>query len=102
MDRATDAEGMRKNVELVRLLREAVGEETELMFDVYSGWDLPTRSPGPKQVERYRPRWIEEATLAEKIDSFARVPQGHVDSRRQRRTHSGPVGSLRLPERRRA
>ena len=31
-------EGMRKNVELVRILRETVGDDTELMFDAYSGW----------------------------------------------------------------
>jgi L-rhamnonate dehydratase len=69
-------EGMRKNVELVRLLREAVGEDTELMFDVYSGWDLTYTLEWAKQVERYRPRWIEEATQAEKIDSFAQLRKG--------------------------
>jgi len=69
-------EGMRKNVELVRLLRETVGEETELMFDVYSGWDLTYALEWAKQVERYRPRWIEEATQAEKIDSFAQLRKG--------------------------
>jgi L-alanine-DL-glutamate epimerase-like enolase superfamily enzyme len=69
-------EGMRKNVDLVRLLREAVGEDTELMFDVYSGWDLTYALEWAKQVERYRPRWIEEATQAEKIDSFAQLRKG--------------------------
>jgi L-alanine-DL-glutamate epimerase-like enolase superfamily enzyme len=69
-------EGMRKNVDLVRLLREAVGEDTELMFDVYSGWDLSYALEWAKQVERYRPRWIEEATQAEKIDSFAQLRKG--------------------------
>jgi L-rhamnonate dehydratase len=69
-------EGMRKNVELVRLLRDAVGEDTELMFDVYSGWDLSYALEWAKQVERYRPRWIEEATQAEKIDSFAQLRKG--------------------------
>jgi L-rhamnonate dehydratase len=69
-------EGMRKNVELVRLLREALGDDTELMFDVYSGWDLSYALEWAKQVERYRPRWIEEATQAEKIDSFAQLRKG--------------------------
>jgi L-alanine-DL-glutamate epimerase-like enolase superfamily enzyme len=69
-------EGMKKNVEIVRLLREAVGEETELMFDVYSGWDLTYTLAWAKQVEKYRPRWIEEATQAEKIDSFAQLRKG--------------------------
>lgn len=68
--------GLKKNVELVRLLREAVGEETELMFDVYSGWDLTYALEWAKQVERYRPRWIEEATQAEKIGSFVELRKG--------------------------
>ena len=69
-------EGLRKNVELVRLLRETVGEDTELMFDVYSGWDLSYTLEWAKQVEKYRPRWIEEMTQAEKIDSFAQLRKG--------------------------
>jgi L-rhamnonate dehydratase len=69
-------DGLKKNVELVRLLREAVGEETELMFDVYSGWNLSYALEWAKQVERYRPRWIEEATQAEKIGSFAELHKG--------------------------
>lgn len=69
-------EGMKKNVELVRTVREAVGEETELMFDVYSGWDLTYVLEWAKQVEKYRPRWIEEATQAEKIGAFAQLRKG--------------------------
>ena len=63
-------EGMRKNVELVRILRETVGEDTELMFDAYSGWDQNYALEWAHQVERYRPRWMEEVTHPEKIDSF--------------------------------
>jgi L-alanine-DL-glutamate epimerase-like enolase superfamily enzyme len=69
-------EGMKKNVDLVRVVREAVGDETELMFDVYSGWDLTYALAWAKQVERYRPRWIEEATQAEKIGSFVELRRG--------------------------
>lgn len=69
-------EGLRKNVEIVRVLREAVGDDTELMFDVFSGWDLTYTLQWAKQVERYRPRWIEEATQAEKIGSFAELHKG--------------------------
>ncbi len=64
-------EGMRKNVELVRILRETLGDDTELMFDAYSGWDQDYALEWAHQVERYRPHWIEEATHPEKIDSFA-------------------------------
>lgn len=69
-------EGLRKNVEIVKLLRETLGDDTELMFDVYSGWDLTYTLAWAKQVEKYRPRWIEEATQAEKIDSFAALRKG--------------------------
>jgi len=68
--------GMRKNVDIVRTLRETVGDDTELMFDVYSGWDMTYALAWARQVAPYRPRWIEEATQAEKIDSFAELRKG--------------------------
>ncbi len=75
--------GLSKNVELVRVLREAVGDEVDLMFDAFSGWDLNYTLAWAKQVERYRPRWIEEAFEADKIESFAQL----------RRATSVPVAS---------
>jgi L-rhamnonate dehydratase len=64
-------EGMRKNVELVRILRETVGDDTELMFDSFSGWDQDYALEWAHQVEQYRPHWMEESTHPEKIESFA-------------------------------
>jgi L-alanine-DL-glutamate epimerase-like enolase superfamily enzyme len=69
-------EGLRKNIDTVRLLREAVGEDVELMFDVYMGWDLTYTLAWARQAERYRPRWVEEATQAEKIGAFAELRKG--------------------------
>jgi L-rhamnonate dehydratase len=66
-------EGMRKNVELVRVLRETVGDDTELMFDAYSGWDQTYALEWAHQVEKYHPRWMEEVTHPEKIESFAEI-----------------------------
>jgi len=63
-------EGMRRNVELVKTLRETLGDDTELMFDAFSGWDLTFALEWAHQVEQYRPRWIEEAMHPEKIESF--------------------------------
>jgi L-alanine-DL-glutamate epimerase-like enolase superfamily enzyme len=77
------AAGMTKNVELVRNLREALGEEFEIMFDAYSGWDLTYALEWARRVERYRPHWIEEAFHPEKIESFAAL----------RRAISFPVAS---------
>ena len=76
-------EGMRKNVELVKLLRETLGPDTQLMFDAYSGWDFNYALEWAKQVEQYRPHWIEEAMHPEKIESFATL----------RRSTSVPIAS---------
>jgi L-alanine-DL-glutamate epimerase-like enolase superfamily enzyme len=64
------ADGMRRNVELVKILRETLGDDTELMFDAFSGWDLTYALEWGRQVEKYHPRWIEEAMHPEKIESF--------------------------------
>jgi L-rhamnonate dehydratase len=66
-------EGMRKNVELVRILRETLGEDAEIMFDAYSGWDQDYALEWAHQVEKYRPFWMEEVTHPEKIESFAAI-----------------------------
>jgi len=62
--------GLKKNVEMVRILREAVGDDVQLMFDAYNGWDLTYALEWSRQVERWRPHWIEEAFHPEKIGSF--------------------------------
>lgn len=64
-------EGMHKNVELVRVLRETLGDDTDLMFDAFNGWDLGYAIEWARRVEQYRPRWIEEPMLSEKIESFS-------------------------------
>lgn len=69
-------EGMEKNVELVKTLRETLGEDSEIMFDAYSGWDQDYALEWAKRVEPYRPFWMEEVTHPEKIDSFALIRRG--------------------------
>ena len=69
-------EGMRKNIELVKTLRETLGDDYEIMFDAYSGWDQDYALEWARQVERYRPYWMEEVTHPEKVDSFAAIRRG--------------------------
>lgn len=76
-------EGLEKNVELVRILRETLGNSTEIMFDSFSGWDLMYALEWAKRVEKYHPFWMEESTHPEKIESFATL----------RRSTSIPVAS---------
>jgi L-alanine-DL-glutamate epimerase-like enolase superfamily enzyme len=77
------AEGLARNVAMVRNLREALGGDVEIMFDAFSGWNLDYAIAWAKQVEPLRPRWIEEAFHPEKIESFAAL----------RRATSVPVAS---------
>ena len=70
------AEGMTKNVELVKTLRETLGDEYEIMFDAFSGWDQDYALEWAKRVEQYRPFWMEEVTHPEKVDSFASIRRG--------------------------
>jgi L-alanine-DL-glutamate epimerase-like enolase superfamily enzyme len=66
-------EGMEKNVDLVRVLRETLGDDSEIMFDAYSGWDQDYALEWAHRVEQYRPHWMEEVTHPEKIESFAAI-----------------------------
>jgi len=68
-------EGLAKNVELVKTLRETMGDRAEIMFDAFQGWHLDYAIAWAKQVERYRPRWIEEPFHMEKLDSFVKLRQ---------------------------
>lgn len=63
--------GLAKNVELVRVLRQAVGDDVQLMFDAYMGWTMDYAIAWAKQVEPFRPRWIEEAFPPDKLEAFA-------------------------------
>ncbi len=65
--------GMDLNVALVRELRAAVGDEVEIGFDAYQGWDLNYAMQWCRKVEQYRPWFIEEAFATADLDSFIRL-----------------------------
>jgi L-rhamnonate dehydratase len=67
------ARGMDLNVKLVRALRDAVGEDGEIMFDAYQGWDLRYALEWCRKVERYRPAWLEEPFPVADLESFQRL-----------------------------
>ncbi|HET7810900.1 MAG TPA: enolase C-terminal domain-like protein [Steroidobacteraceae bacterium] len=67
------ARGMDLNVQLVKSLREAVGDDVQLMFDAYQGWDLQYALEWCRKVEQYRPYWIEEAVPMSDLESFIRL-----------------------------
>jgi L-rhamnonate dehydratase len=67
------ARGMDLNVALVKELRAAVGDDVQLMFDAYQGWDLQYALEWCHKVEQYRPYWIEEAVPMSDLESFIRL-----------------------------
>ena len=67
--------GLNFNIQMVENLRNAVGDNYELMFDVFSGWDLIYAIRWAKAVEQYRPRWIEEAFAMDKMASFKELKE---------------------------
>ena len=53
------AEGMQRNVDLVRTVREAVGE-SDVMADASAGWTLDLRKKNASLLEPFHFRWLEE------------------------------------------
>ncbi|HEY3083159.1 MAG TPA: enolase C-terminal domain-like protein [Chloroflexota bacterium] len=65
--------GIEANTALVRSLREAVGPEVDLMLDAWSSWDVPYAVTMAERIREYRPRWLEEPVLADRIESYAEI-----------------------------
>lgn len=66
-------EGVRKNIELMKALREAAGEDMEIMLDCWSSWDVPYTLKMAGLLAEYRPFWFEEPVLADLPQSYARL-----------------------------
>jgi len=55
--------GMEKNIELVRAVRETVGDSIDLMADAYMGWTLDYAMRMLPLLEPFRLRWLEEPVI---------------------------------------
>lgn len=67
--------GLNKSIELVEELRDALGDDAQIMFDAFMGWDIPFATQWCKAVEKYRPYWIEEAFPVDHLESFIQLRQ---------------------------
>lgn len=67
------AAGMRKNVEMVKVVREAVGDEVEIMLEAYMGFNFAYAKQFLKALEPYRLRWAEELLLPDEIHNFSKL-----------------------------
>ncbi len=68
---ADGAAGMQRNVELVRTVREVVGDETDVMADAYMGWTLDYARRMIPLLEPFNLRWLEEPVIPDDISGYA-------------------------------
>jgi len=67
------AEGMQRNLELVRASRQALGDEIDLMADAYMGWTLEYARRMVRLLEPYDLRWLEEPVVPDNIAGYAEL-----------------------------
>lgn len=63
--------GLRRNVELVRMLRDAVGDGIDIMADAYMGWDLEYALRMCRALEPFDMKWVEEPLLPDQLREYA-------------------------------
>ncbi len=74
-------QGNREIIELVRASREAAGPDVDLLFDL--GFipsddhpiDAASRMPLIKELEQYKPYWIEEPLFADDYDGYRKLAE---------------------------
>lgn len=67
--------GMKKNVEMVKVVRETVGDDVEIMLEAYMGFNFAYARQFLKELEPYNLRWAEELLLPDEIHNFAKLKQ---------------------------
>ncbi|MDQ1280474.1 MAG: Mandelate racemase/muconate lactonizing enzyme family protein [Thermoproteota archaeon] len=63
----------REDIERIKAVREAVGNNVDLMVDANNGWSTSTAVRMAKRFEPYDVRWLEEPVVAEDYDGYTRV-----------------------------
>jgi L-lyxonate dehydratase len=67
------AAGMQRNVDLVRTVRETVGDGVEVMADAYMGWSLDYAKRMLPLLEPFHLRWLEEPVIPDDIHGYAEL-----------------------------
>jgi L-lyxonate dehydratase len=72
---ASGPPGMRKNLELVKTVRQVVGPDVDLMADAYMGWDVPYSIRMIRMLEDagMNLKWIEEPVIPDDVQGYAQI-----------------------------
>lgn len=62
--------GMHQNIELVRLVREVIGDDIELAVEAYMGWDVPYAIEMEKRLRPFNVKWIEEPLMPHDLAGY--------------------------------
>jgi len=65
------AAGMQKNLDLVRTVREVIGDGIDLMTDAYMGWTLDYAKRMLPLLEPFHLRWLEEPVIPDDTRGYA-------------------------------
>ena len=60
---------------MVKTLREALGEDYDIMLDCWQSWDLNYAVKVTSYIEEYQPRWLEEVAMPDRIDTYRQLKQ---------------------------
>jgi L-rhamnonate dehydratase len=78
---ADGREGQRKNVELVKRTREALGPDGDIMLDCYMAWNEQYTIEMAGMVEPYRVYWMEECLQPRDYEGFGRLREAIKSTR---------------------
>lgn len=70
---ADGAGSMQRNLELIRTVRETVGDDIDLMADAYMGWTLDYAKRMLPLLEPFHLRWLEEPVIPDDILGYAEL-----------------------------
>lgn len=67
--------GMKKNIEMVKVVRDTVGDDVNVMLEAYMGFNFTYAKQFLQALEPYNLRWAEELLLPDEIHNFAKLKQ---------------------------
>jgi len=67
------AQGMQRNLALVRTVRETVGSEIDVMADAYMGWTLDYAKRMLPLLEPFHLRWLEEPVIPDDVHGYSEL-----------------------------
>jgi len=68
-------EGLIKNVEMVKTIRESVGDNYEIMLDCWQSMDYKYVVELAKRIEEYRPYWLEETVMPDRVEIYKKIKE---------------------------